>query len=414
MSWNDLSMAERAAFIQLGVKNGVTSLSNIKDAYNSYANGGHKFRLIGEHSGTNYGEFDSEEEAREYMASNNMEQTFRETLPELVVTKPRTLLEQGARNFKETFGVSPRDVASFVPYIGDALDIKDVVDNIANSEYKEAALGLGAILAPNIIEKPLKYTTKGIYGLLNYANDALHPARTLKAIRERRYTPFMSKKKRQQYLEDIRGKIKEEVEPFTREIATNNVKVRNSNGSDVKELEPDALEFFNLAIPPNIEFKNYMRKALGSYNNGTNTIKLKVRNSLFGNHILRSTDDILSTSAHEYGHFWSYRYPNTVRDLTTPVKEYYGPNMSHKDIGIFSPIFKYKPGEWESSPDEVIAEVFKHKWNARNPSVINIDSPHLFDISDPIASRFGIDERDAAQMIIDMGERGYKYGGKLK
>lgn len=40
MRWNDLSMSERAAIIQLGVKNGVTSLSNIKDAYNSYADGG--------------------------------------------------------------------------------------------------------------------------------------------------------------------------------------------------------------------------------------------------------------------------------------------------------------------------------------------------------------------------------------
>lgn len=38
MSWNDLSMAERAAFIQLGVENGVTSLSRIKDIYNSSIN----------------------------------------------------------------------------------------------------------------------------------------------------------------------------------------------------------------------------------------------------------------------------------------------------------------------------------------------------------------------------------------
>lgn len=40
MQWNDLSMAERAKYIQLGVQNGVTSLSDIRNTYNSYAEGG--------------------------------------------------------------------------------------------------------------------------------------------------------------------------------------------------------------------------------------------------------------------------------------------------------------------------------------------------------------------------------------
>lgn len=40
MSWNDLSMADRARYIQLGVQNGITDLNNIKNIYNSYAEGG--------------------------------------------------------------------------------------------------------------------------------------------------------------------------------------------------------------------------------------------------------------------------------------------------------------------------------------------------------------------------------------
>lgn len=40
MSWNDLSMADRARYIQLGVSNGVTDLSSIRATYNSYAEGG--------------------------------------------------------------------------------------------------------------------------------------------------------------------------------------------------------------------------------------------------------------------------------------------------------------------------------------------------------------------------------------
>ena len=38
--WNDLSMADRAKYIKLAVQNKVTSLSDIIDTYNVYANGG--------------------------------------------------------------------------------------------------------------------------------------------------------------------------------------------------------------------------------------------------------------------------------------------------------------------------------------------------------------------------------------
>lgn len=37
MSWDKLSMADRAKYIQLAVVNGVTDLDNIRSSYNSYA-----------------------------------------------------------------------------------------------------------------------------------------------------------------------------------------------------------------------------------------------------------------------------------------------------------------------------------------------------------------------------------------
>lgn len=40
MSWDNLSMSERADYIRLGVLNGITSLDTIKETYNSYAEGG--------------------------------------------------------------------------------------------------------------------------------------------------------------------------------------------------------------------------------------------------------------------------------------------------------------------------------------------------------------------------------------
>lgn len=42
MKWNELSMADRAKYIQLGVSNGITDLNVIREVYNKYAEGGPK------------------------------------------------------------------------------------------------------------------------------------------------------------------------------------------------------------------------------------------------------------------------------------------------------------------------------------------------------------------------------------
>ena len=38
--WNDLSMKDKAAFIKVGVKNGLYSIDNIKAVYNKFSEGG--------------------------------------------------------------------------------------------------------------------------------------------------------------------------------------------------------------------------------------------------------------------------------------------------------------------------------------------------------------------------------------
>lgn len=40
MSWNDLSMKDKASYIRMGVENGITNLKIIRDTYNRYAKGG--------------------------------------------------------------------------------------------------------------------------------------------------------------------------------------------------------------------------------------------------------------------------------------------------------------------------------------------------------------------------------------
>lgn len=40
MSWNDLSIKDKASYIRMGVKNGITDLDTIREAYNKFAEGG--------------------------------------------------------------------------------------------------------------------------------------------------------------------------------------------------------------------------------------------------------------------------------------------------------------------------------------------------------------------------------------
>lgn len=54
----------------------------------------------------------------------------------------------------ELFGI--RDMLGFVPYIGDALDIADIGKDISKGNYGKAAIGLGLLAVPNVVEKPLK------------------------------------------------------------------------------------------------------------------------------------------------------------------------------------------------------------------------------------------------------------------
>ena len=54
----------------------------------------------------------------------------------------------------ELFGI--RDILGFVPYVGDALDIADICKDISKGQYGKAAIGLGLLAVPNVVEKPLK------------------------------------------------------------------------------------------------------------------------------------------------------------------------------------------------------------------------------------------------------------------
>lgn len=398
MSWKDLSMADRAEYIKAGVQNGITDLSHIKKSYNEYEND----------------KLETSNSTEKNLLNKAIGNTFKK-IPEAIRGVEQEV-NKYADEFKNTFGISLRDAAGIIPYIGDALDIKDISEDITNKKYGEAALGAGLLLLPNAIEKPLKYAAKGLREALRYANDfSISLPLTINAIAKKRYVPFMSKAKKQEYLDELDFRIRSEVGPFTREIVNNNVRVRNNNNNGIKEFTPDFLQKFASSSMntspypffPKVEFKQVIPGAYGLYYPSENIIKLRTRDFL-GNHRLRKADKILGTAAHEYGHFWSKQYPR-VEDL----RKDYGPNMNHPDINIFRPIFKHKPGKWESRPNEVISEIFKEKWNTKSPDIIGPNSPNLEYIAKSLSKRFNINRKEAKKMILEMGDKGYKYGGKL-
>ena len=106
MKWSDLSMAERAKYIKLGIQSGITDLSIIRGTYNKLAKGGptKKQYRVGHLNDQgqvvvdyNAPAFSSEQEIDSYMKNNNLEQIFVENLPELVVKHPDLIAKEQAQ-----------------------------------------------------------------------------------------------------------------------------------------------------------------------------------------------------------------------------------------------------------------------------------------------------------------------------
>lgn len=53
-------------------------------------------------------------------------------------------------------GENAREIVGFIPYVGDALDVKDIGSDLYKGNYINAGIGATMLALPNIIEKPLK------------------------------------------------------------------------------------------------------------------------------------------------------------------------------------------------------------------------------------------------------------------
>lgn len=118
--------------------------------------------------------------------------------------------DYGVKNFKDTFGVNPRSVADWIPGVGDALALGDVISALKDKKYGEAALVAGMFVLPNVIEKPIK-------GLYKYGRKAVRNYKKIRNYNSRYnqnmndYDNFLENLERD-YLQkhgDIEGTIRE-------------------------------------------------------------------------------------------------------------------------------------------------------------------------------------------------------------
>lgn len=131
--------------------------------------------------------FGTQQERDQYVSDKDLS-IYQGQLPELVVKPKRSLLQQGSENFEDTFGITPRDAIGFVPYVGDALDAKDIVSNLNDGNYKEAGIGAAMLLLPNILEKPLKYAYKSVKNLSKVSRN-LSKSRNIREASEKLIHP---------------------------------------------------------------------------------------------------------------------------------------------------------------------------------------------------------------------------------
>lgn len=95
------------------------------------------------------------------------------------------------------------DVLRYLPYVGDAMDAYDVGKSFYNGNYLAGGIGLGMMLLPNFIEKPLKYLGKNIRnlvvsGLFNKINQS-DIDKTIKLFRNSEWSNFISTKNGDNY-----------------------------------------------------------------------------------------------------------------------------------------------------------------------------------------------------------------------
>lgn len=153
MKWSDLSMAERAKYIKLGVQSGITDLSIIRGTYNKLAEGGptKKQYRVGHLNDQgqvvvdyNAPVFNTSEELDNYIKNTGQQQIFVENLPELVVKHPDLIKKEQEQEANWTDRDKER-YARMMESTGWKADT-DFADKAIEAEQRARNINQGAVL----------------------------------------------------------------------------------------------------------------------------------------------------------------------------------------------------------------------------------------------------------------------------
>ena len=181
MEWSKLSMPERAKYIRLGVKNGITDIDSIRKIYNKYAKGGHiydgetedtqqmeRVNYYDPITGENYGSTMPEGKVRVRRFEDLTEQAQDEYMQSRATDLPDLIVSSGP-SFKDTIqGIFSeenwndhkgelKEFASYLPYAGEAIDAYDLGSALYRKEYSKAGLIAAEMFLPETIMKGGKW-----------------------------------------------------------------------------------------------------------------------------------------------------------------------------------------------------------------------------------------------------------------
>ena len=171
--WDDLSLREKSDMMKVAVQQGIYNLSDIRKAYNEYAEGGPENQP--------YTPFLNEtpmQAAMRQMQSPGARASYwNATHPQTtnetpIVAQPDGTFRRETRNIPlNTAEEAAKTALEFTPVVGDVLYAGDVADEARQGNYGTAAALAGLALLPNVVEKPLKKGLKKI-GLFDNATTA--------------------------------------------------------------------------------------------------------------------------------------------------------------------------------------------------------------------------------------------------
>ena len=191
--WNDLNMTQRNELIKLYLNNGISSLDKMKEHYNSYATGGSLDEPPNEpiYVGGATAIKKNYDYALEHLA-DKYSITAEGPWHDYGIHNPsysqRTNWKALSRMYNRVAQrpdyqyLNPTNILEYTPIVGDAIDTGNSIYNLQQGETGLGLVGLGTLILPNVIEKPLKTINKAAINLLDdiryskYKKNARHIA----------------------------------------------------------------------------------------------------------------------------------------------------------------------------------------------------------------------------------------------